>query len=217
MVNFRGGGFAELDTVRDGRSGGDWRSSGAEWLEADFADSAVCKPCDVSRKCPPRGGLFALHHRPGVAVAGLAGRGFASPVHPLCRPRGREPAMSEAAEAKPAVPWRGRKRVADPRSEVIQVRCTPKQRPRPIRQRGTGRLERRGVPAALAVARRPARRAPAAGRDSKELARLLGELGKVGSNVNQMARVLNRGRRTAAEAIGPGLRARARSRNAGAP
>ena len=99
--------------------------------------------------------------------------------------------MSEAAAEKPVVPWRGRKRVADPRSAVVHVRCTPANLATytaAAAQAGLSigawfRTLADGTPGPRAVRKPPVEKA--------ELARLLGEIGKLGSNVNQMARVLN--------------------------
>jgi hypothetical protein len=105
--------------------------------------------------------------------------------------------MSEAGNprAKSAAPWRGRKRVADARTKLIPVRCTAEERTaiKAVADKAglsVGALLRT---AALGDAGpRAVRRPPI---ERKELARLLGHLGKVGSNINQLAHAFNqRGR-----------------------
>jgi hypothetical protein len=106
--------------------------------------------------------------------------------------------MTEAAATKPKVaaqgsaPWRGRRKVADPKSKAHPIRFTPGQLEELNAKARTagmsiGALVRTvvlGSPGPRAVRRPPIEKA--------ELARLLGELGKVGSNVNQLARAFNR-------------------------
>jgi hypothetical protein len=96
------------------------------------------------------------------------------------------------ANKKP-VPWRGRKRVKDARTKVIPpIRCTEAEQ-----QAIKAGAERAGLSVgaflrALALGDagpRAVRRPPI---ERKALARILGELGKVGSNVNQLARGFNR-------------------------
>ena len=99
--------------------------------------------------------------------------------------------MSETVTAKPTVPWRGRKRVPDPRSAVVHIRCTPAKHASYMAASAQAGLSvgawfralADGTPGPRAVRKPPVEKA--------ELARLLGEIGKLGSNVNQMARVLN--------------------------
>jgi hypothetical protein len=104
---------------------------------------------------------------------------------------------SEAANprAKTMVPRRGRKRVSDAKTSFISVRCTAKERSKiddAARQAGFSigaylRARALGDAGPRAVRRPPVER--------KELARLLGHLGKVGSNLNQLAHAFNsRGR-----------------------
>jgi hypothetical protein len=93
--------------------------------------------------------------------------------------------------ARHAAPWRGRRRVSDPKLCFIAVRCTIEQhvtiRERAI-QSGLSigaflRARALGDPGPRSVRR------PRAGQ--AELAQLLGHVGKIGSNVNQIARVAN--------------------------
>jgi len=97
-----------------------------------------------------------------------------------------------ARAKKPAAPWRGRMRVNDARKRFIGVRCTEPEHAA-IAERATqaglsvGAYLRRlalGSAGPRAVHKPPAER--------KELARLLGWLGKLGSNVNQLAYAFNR-------------------------
>src|SRR5437868_11007043 len=97
-----------------------------------------------------------------------------------------------------AAPWRGRRRVSDPRGRFIGVRCTPEEYAR-INDAASksgdsvGAFLRRvalGDPGVRAIRRPPIER--------RELARFLGWLGKLGSNVNQIAHAYNRDRRAPA-------------------
>jgi len=94
--------------------------------------------------------------------------------------------------AKTMAPRRGRKRVNDAKTSFISVRCTAKERSKiddAARQAGLSigaylRALALGDAGPRAVRRPPVER--------KELARLLGHLGKVGSNLNQLAHAFNR-------------------------
>ena len=96
---------------------------------------------------------------------------------------------------KTMAPWRGRKRVSDAKNSFISVRCTAEERSKideAARQAGLSigaylRSLALGSAGPRAVRRPPIER--------KELARLLGHLGKVGSNLNQLAHAFNRERR----------------------
>jgi hypothetical protein len=107
-----------------------------------------------------------------------------------------------------AAPWRGRKRAVNPLSEVIHFRCTPAQRANYDAQAERAgysigeyfRTLADGKPS-LRAARRPsvekadgkpslrAARRPSV--EKAELARVLGLLGNLTSNVNQLARAAN--------------------------
>jgi len=101
--------------------------------------------------------------------------------------------MAEATAKKPkrAAPWRGRRKVADPKSKSFPIRFTPQQFEQldaTAREAGmsVGAFARAvllGSPGPRAVRKPPAQKA--------ELARILGELGKIGSNANQTARAFN--------------------------
>jgi hypothetical protein len=112
--------------------------------------------------------------------------------------------MSEVSNprAKPAVPWRGRRRVEDAKTSFISVRCTAGERvliDEASAQAGLSvgaylRTLALGKPGPRARRRPPIERAV--------LARLLGELGKIGSNINQIAHAYNgRGRVPALEEL----------------
>ena len=101
--------------------------------------------------------------------------------------------MSDApksANARPA-PWRGRKRVPNPKNNLIAVRCTTDDHALIDQQASRAGLSvsaylrhlALGTPGPRAVRRPPIERA--------ELARLLGHVGKIGSNVNQLAKRVN--------------------------
>jgi hypothetical protein len=102
--------------------------------------------------------------------------------------------MSEAPNPRPknTAPWRGRRRVNDAKTSFISIRCTATDRSRideTATQAGLSigaylRALALGNAGPLAVRRPPVER--------KELARLLGHLGKVGSNLNQLANAFNR-------------------------
>jgi hypothetical protein len=88
-------------------------------------------------------------------------------------------------------PWRGRKRVADPKSSFIAVRCTAEDH---------AVIEDRAAKAGLSVGAylrtlalgspgpRAQRRPPI---ERTELARLLGLVGNMGGNINQIAKAVN--------------------------
>ncbi len=101
----------------------------------------------------------------------------------------------EATAPKPAAsrvaPWRGRKRVSDPKDKFIGIRCTPESHAAYEKAAAAAGLSvgawlrtlADGTPGPRAV-RRPAV-------ERTELARALGLLGNYGSNLNQLARVAN--------------------------
>ena len=102
--------------------------------------------------------------------------------------------MDAATASKPRkrrAPWGGRKRAADPKGKFIAVRCTEGDRAiigETAAQAGMSvgaflRTLALGTAGARAVKRPHIERAA--------LAKLLGEIGKLGSNVNQIARWAN--------------------------
>jgi uncharacterized protein (DUF1778 family) len=97
---------------------------------------------------------------------------------------------------KTKAPWRGRKRVKDARTKVIStIRCTEEER-----VAITAAADHAGLSVSAFVrlvalgdaGPRAVRRPPI---ERRELARFLGHLGKVGSNLNQLAHAFNRDRR----------------------
>src|ERR1700730_5013424 len=117
------------------------------------------------------------------------------------QPQRRRAAMSEASKprAKTMAPWRGRRRVSDAKTSFVSVRCTAKERSMIDGAAAQAGLSIGAYLRALALGSagpRAVRRPPV---ERKELARLLGHLGKVGSNLNQLAHAFNR------EAKVPGL------------
>jgi hypothetical protein len=101
--------------------------------------------------------------------------------------------MTEAQNPGPkrAVPWRGRKRVKDPRTKFIAVRCKDDEYAA-IHEKAEHaglsigaflRAQALGNPGPRAVRRPPV--------EKTQLARIQAELGKIGSNVNQLTRAYN--------------------------
>jgi hypothetical protein len=96
-----------------------------------------------------------------------------------------------ARAKKKTAPWRGRMRVKDARKRLIHFRCTDHERAAikaVAEEAGFSvgaflRLLALGDAGPRAVRRPPAERA--------ELARILGQLGKIGSNVNQIAKAIH--------------------------
>jgi hypothetical protein len=91
-----------------------------------------------------------------------------------------------------AAPWRGRRRVADAKRCFIAIRCTVHQRTAIEEGAGRAGLSIGAYLRALAFGNpgpRSVRRPPV---ERAELARLLGLLGKIGSNINQLAHGFNR-------------------------
>ena len=102
----------------------------------------------------------------------------------------------ENPRTKSMAPWRGRKRVKDARTKLIPpIRCTEGERAAIKAAADHAGLSVGAFVRALALGDagpRAVRRPPI---ERKELARLLGHLGKVGSNLNQLAHAFNRERR----------------------
>ena len=112
------------------------------------------------------------------------------------KPRGRN-----------AAPWRGKQRVKDARTKLIPVRCTTVERAAIKAAADKAGLSVGALLRSLALGDagpRSVRRPPV---ERKELARLLGHLGKVGSNLNQLAHAYNRDRRSPGQAELDGMRA----------
>jgi hypothetical protein len=100
---------------------------------------------------------------------------------------------SPSSSPKPSrpAPWRGRKRVAEARGRHVAVRCTETEY-----ATMTAAAQRAGLTTGAFLRAlgcgdpglRAARRPPI---ERQELARLLGHIGKLGSNVNQLAHMAN--------------------------
>src|SRR5580704_9061706 len=149
---------------------------------------------------------------PAFRSTSRLGKGPEAPLHPRVGSDSSAPmytsaasrrraAMSEASSPRPknTAPWRGRKRVKDAKTSFISVRCTAKERSQIDETARQAGLSIGAYLRALALGSagpRAVRRPPI---ERKELARLLGHLGKVGSNLNQLAHAFNR------EAKVPGL------------
>jgi hypothetical protein len=108
--------------------------------------------------------------------------------------------MSEAPNprSKPMVPWRGRRRVNDAKTSFISIRCTATDRSRIDETATQAGLSIGAYLRALALGSAGPRAVPRPPVERKDclladhLARLLGHLGKVGSNLNQLAHAFNR-------------------------
>lgn len=146
----------------------------------------LCKPCDDIR-------LPA-----GKRISSRLGKGGASPSHCIPPEHGRcrpcTPTQEGRAPLPAPTPREGSKRqrrVADRKDRVVLMRCTAAAHAAlttAALRAGLSvsaylRTLATGSPGPRAVRRPPAERV--------ELARLLAELGKIGSNVNQLARVAN--------------------------
>ncbi len=153
----------------------------------------------------PEGGAYfraPLRLAKGEAVPlpfdpSLAGR--LSPLHPdvgvaarmADQPAPPAQAFTPVEPERKAAPWRGRKRSANPLSAVLHIRCTPAQQAAyeaAAARAGYSvgeyfRVLADGKPTVRA-ARRPTI-------EKTELARLVGLLGNLTSNVNQLARAAN--------------------------
>ena len=109
--------------------------------------------------------------------------------------------------AKRTAPWRGRRRVDDAKTSFISVRCTAKERGTIDEAARAAGLSIGAYLRVLALGKagpRAVRRPPV---ERKELARLLGHLGKVGSNINQLAHAFNQKGRVPVLAELDGIRA----------
>jgi hypothetical protein len=100
---------------------------------------------------------------------------------------------SEPAEkpAGKAAPWRGRRKVEDAKSRFVAVRCTADQHATLTAKAATAGLSVGAFLRTMALgnAGPRARRRPPLEREA--VAQLLGHIGRVGGNVNQLAREMN--------------------------
>lgn len=96
------------------------------------------------------------------------------------------------APARRLASWHGRRRIADARTRFVAVRCTTNEYASIDEAATNAGLSIGAFLRSTALGRagpRSVRRPPI---ERRELARLLGHLGKVGSNVNQLAHACNR-------------------------
>jgi hypothetical protein len=94
------------------------------------------------------------------------------------------------AARKPA-PWRGRKRVSDAKEKFIAVRCTAEDRALIAETAGQAGLSVGAYLRTLALGRAGPRAVKRPHAEREQLARILGEIGKLGSNHNQIAKWAN--------------------------
>ena len=99
-------------------------------------------------------------------------------------------APATTPDKKPA-PWRGRRRVMDVKEKFIAVRVTVEDRAKIADAAGEAGLSIGAFLRSLALGSAGARAVKRPRAERVELARLLGELGKLGSNVNQIAKAFN--------------------------
>jgi hypothetical protein len=93
--------------------------------------------------------------------------------------------------AKRLAPWRGRPRVADAKGCFIAVRCTLKQHTAIKEKAAKAGLSVGAYLRSLAVGHPGPRSVHRPRPGDTELARLLGHIGKIGSNINQIAKLAN--------------------------
>lgn len=105
--------------------------------------------------------------------------------------------MSEAPDerAKRSAPWRGRPRVTDAKGCFIAIRCTVTQHSAIKERAARAGLSIGAYLRALAAGHPGPRSVHRPRPGDTELARLLGHIGKIGSNVNQIAKIANTYRR----------------------
>jgi len=103
--------------------------------------------------------------------------------------------LTTAGDATPApshgAPWRGRPRVADPKARFVAVRCTADEHAALTAAAAQTGLSVGAYLRAMALGNSGPRAVRRPSVEKETLARWLGELGKVGSNVNQLARIAN--------------------------
>ena len=99
-------------------------------------------------------------------------------------------APATTPQKKPA-PWRGRRRSHDVKGKCMTVRVTVKDRSKIADAAGKAGLTVGEFVRTATLGRKPPRAVKLPLIDRQQLVRLLGELGKVGSNVNQIAKAFN--------------------------
>jgi len=105
------------------------------------------------------------------------------------------------SEAKRPAPWRGRKRVADPREAWVHVRCTPAEHAAISAAAAQAGLSAGAYVRTVALGSPGprAKRRPSVEREA--LARALGLIGLYGSNLNQIAHIANASGNAPADAV----------------
>lgn len=118
------------------------------------------------------------------------------------------PPASNANEPGPRrAPWRGRKRVAEAKEKFIAVRCTVADRAKIESHAAEAGLSIGAYLRAVALGSAGPRAVKRPRVERAQLARLLGEIGKLGSNVNQVAKFCNATRSPADARTLDGMRA----------
>ena len=167
--------------------------------------SELCKPCDGLRKIglaaafPSNITLGKGRVAPRCIPEGKAREGAALAVR-QCRvvaAHGRRSGPKQEAQrltespaptaARRRVPWRGRPRVADPKGKVIRLRCTEEDRAFIAQSAAEAGLSTGAYLRTLALGRAGPRAVKRPHAEREQLARILGEIGKLGSNHNQIA------------------------------
>ncbi len=133
-------------------------------------------------------------------------------TNPATERAGAVPAPAEGTAAAPtyakasvggerAAPWRGRKRAeGDAKEKFIAVRVTERDRERIEAAAREAGLKIGGYLRALALGSAGPRAVKRPRVEREQLARILGEIGKIGSNVNQLAKWSNRDKNAASAA-----------------
>jgi len=93
--------------------------------------------------------------------------------------------------ARKRAPWRGRPRVADPKGKVIRLRCTEEDRAFIAQSAAEAGLSTGAYLRTLALGRAGPRAVKRPHAERELLARILGGIGKLGSNHNQIAKWAN--------------------------
>jgi hypothetical protein len=134
----------------------------------------------------------------------MAATGDASPegTNPATERPGTAPAPAQGVVAgRKGVPWRGRKRAdGDAKEKFIAVRVTERDRDRIEKAAREAGLKIGGYLRALALGSAGPRAVKRPRVEREQLARILGEIGKIGSNVNQLAKWSNRDKSAASAA-----------------
>jgi hypothetical protein len=95
------------------------------------------------------------------------------------------------APARKRIPWRGRPRVADPKGKLIMMRCTAQDHEYIAETASQAGLSTGAFLRALALGSAGPRAVKRPHAEREQLGRILGLLGKLGSNHNQIAKWSN--------------------------